>query len=145
MSGIRCGLMIEPSEDCYDVCVVSNKCGALKEWERKNGNQRTEQVIYQKEYIVPKLEHDCDGNLVYKIDGDVKGNIEVDGKNVIILLMNGDIKGNVNLTGSDNNVVVIKGGIGGNVKADKVICPTTPSEDAIPRPAPLFPPPQRRA
>ncbi len=108
-------------------------------------NPPTDQVIYQKEYIVPKLGHDCDGNLVYKIDGDVKGNIEVDGKNVIILLMNGDVKGNVNLTGDDNSVVVIKGGISGNVKADKVICPTTPSEDAIPRPASLFTTPQRRA
>lgn len=107
-------------------------------------NQPIEQVIYQKEYMVPKLEYDCDGNIVYKIEGDVKGNIEVDGKNVVIILMNGDVKGNVNLDGDDNSVVVIKGGISGNVKADKVVCPTTPRQDTIPRPASLFPPPQRR-
>lgn len=41
MSGIRCStLMIEPSENCYDICVLSNRCGALKEWERENGKTR---------------------------------------------------------------------------------------------------------
>ena len=58
--------------------------------------------------------------VVYKVDGDLNGNVK--GDNVTVILMgNGDVNGNVD---SDNgNVVLIKGNINGNVKADKIVCP----------------------
>lgn len=58
--------------------------------------------------------------VVYKVDGDLNGNVK--GDNVTVILMgDGDINGNVD---SDNgNVVLIKGNINGNVKADKIVCP----------------------
>jgi hypothetical protein len=29
---------IEPSEECYKICVISHRCGALKYWKKHNTN-----------------------------------------------------------------------------------------------------------
>lgn len=64
--------------------------------------------------------------IVYKIDGDLNGNIK--GNNVTIILMgNGNINGNVK--SEEGNVVLIKGDINGDVKANKIICPDKPSNE----------------
>ena len=65
--------------------------------------------------------------VVYKVDGNFNGNIT--GDNVTVILMgDGDINGSINAR--DGEVVLIRGDINGNVKADKVICPTEPEENA---------------
>ena len=62
--------------------------------------------------------------IVYKIDGDLNGNIK--GDNVTVILM-GDGNINGNIESKDGNVVLIKGDINGDVKANKIICPDKPS------------------
>lgn len=62
--------------------------------------------------------------IVYKIDGDLNGNIK--GDNVTVILM-GDGNLNGNIKSKDGNVVLIKGNINGDVKANKIICSTEPT------------------
>ena len=64
--------------------------------------------------------------IVYKIDGDLNGNIK--GNNVTVILM-GDGNINGNIKSKDGNVVLIKGDINGDVKANKIICPDKPSNE----------------
>lgn len=36
---IKCTTIgIEPSKICYEICVLSHKCGALKAWEKERQN-----------------------------------------------------------------------------------------------------------
>ena len=63
--------------------------------------------------------------VVYKVDGNFNGNIT--GDNVTVILMgDGNINGNINAR--DGEVVLIMGDINGSVKANKVVCPTKPTE-----------------
>lgn len=66
--------------------------------------------------------------VVYKVDGDFNGDIK--GENVTVILMgDGDINGDVSSKNGD--VVLIKGNINGDVKANKILCPTNPSDKSI--------------
>lgn len=48
---IRCtNVGIEPSEECEDICVISNKCGALKQW-RKEEKMKYTKANYQTRLI----------------------------------------------------------------------------------------------
>lgn len=63
--------------------------------------------------------------IVYKVDGDFVGDIK--GDNVTVILMgDGDFVGDID--SKDGEVVLIKGNINGNVKANKIVCPTKPTE-----------------
>lgn len=64
--------------------------------------------------------------IVYKVNGDFNGDIK--GNNVTVILM-GDGNFNGNIESKDGNVVLIKGNINGNVKANKVVCPTKPTDN----------------
>lgn len=73
-----------------------------------------------RDYELHKADHKTADQVVYKIDGNLNGNVK--GDNVIVILMgDGSINGNVD--SDEGNVVLIRGSINGNVKADKVICP----------------------
>ena len=62
--------------------------------------------------------------VVYKVDGDFNGDIK--GENVtVILLGDGNINGDISC--NNGEVVVIKGDIKGDVKANKVMCPSQPT------------------
>lgn len=64
--------------------------------------------------------------VVYKIDGDFKGDIK--GENVTVILMgNGDFKGDIN--SKDGTVFLNKGSVIGDIKANKVLCPTNNPSD----------------
>lgn len=90
----------------------------------KDGYKEREMEVYVPlDEIYDKLynnDHKGVKQVVYKVDGDLNGNVK--GDNVTVILMgDGDINGNID---SDNgNVVLIKGNINGNVKADKIVCP----------------------
>lgn len=63
--------------------------------------------------------------IVYKVDGDFNGDIK--GDNVTVILMgDGDVNGNIE--SKDGNVVLIKGNVNGDIKANKVVCPTKPTD-----------------
>lgn len=64
--------------------------------------------------------------IVYKIDGDLNGNIK--GDNVTVILM-GDGNINGDIESKDGEIVLIKGDINGDVKANKIICPDKPSNE----------------
>ena len=62
--------------------------------------------------------------IVYKVDGDFNGNIS--GENITVIIMgDGDINGDISC--NNGEVVVIKGDIKGDVKANKVMCPSQPT------------------
>lgn len=63
--------------------------------------------------------------VVYKVDGDFNGNIS--GDNVTVILM-GDGNINGDIKAKNGEVFVNKGNINGDVKADKVLCPTPPTQ-----------------
>lgn len=69
MSRIRCStLMIEPSENCYDICVLSNRCGALKEWER--GKERRDMSgLISRQAALEWLKTEWDGMVTSVFDG----------------------------------------------------------------------------
>lgn len=63
--------------------------------------------------------------VVYKVDGDFVGDIK--GDNVTVILMgDGDFVGDID--SPNGEVVLIRGSIDGDVKANKIICPTKPTE-----------------
>lgn len=65
-------------------------------------------------------ESENDKQIVYKINGDFKGDIK--GKNVTVIVMGvGNIIGNIDC--KNGEIVLINGDIKGNVKADKIIHP----------------------
>lgn len=40
---IKCTTVgIEPSDSCYEICVMARRCGALKAWEREHKTEQTE-------------------------------------------------------------------------------------------------------
>ncbi len=66
--------------------------------------------------------------VVYKVDGDFNGDIK--GENVTVILMgDGDINGDIDI--KNGEVFVHHGNINGDVKADKVLCPTDPTNEQI--------------
>ena len=67
--------------------------------------------------------------IVYKVDGDFNGDIK--GDNVTVILMgNGNFNGDI--SSKDGEVVLIKGSINGDVKANKIVCPTEPTNKVKP-------------
>lgn len=41
---IKCTTVgVEPSEMCYEICVLAYKCGALKAWEKERSHERFNQ------------------------------------------------------------------------------------------------------
>ena len=63
--------------------------------------------------------------IVYKVDGNFVGDIK--GDNVTVILMgDGDFVGDID--SPNGEVVLIRGSIDGDVKANKIICPTKPTE-----------------
>lgn len=68
-------------------------------------------------------ESENDKQIVYKINGDFKGDIK--GKNITVIVMGtGDIIGDIDC--KNGEVVLLNGNIKGDVKADKILCPTEP-------------------
>ena len=66
--------------------------------------------------------------VVYRVDGDFNGDIS--GENVTVILMgDGNINGDIDI--NNGEVFVHHGDINGDVKADKVLCPTSPSDKSI--------------
>ena len=63
--------------------------------------------------------------VVYKVDGDFNG--DINGDNVTVILM-GDGNINGDIKAKNGEVFVHHGDINGNVKADKVLCPTLPTQ-----------------
>lgn len=63
---------------------------------------------------------------VYKVNGDFNGDIK--GDNVTVILM-GDGNFNGDISSKDGEVVLIKGSINGDVKANKIVCPTKPTDN----------------
>lgn len=42
---IRCTTVgVEPSDMCYEICVMARRCGALKAWRREQAEKRREQA-----------------------------------------------------------------------------------------------------
>ncbi len=67
--------------------------------------------------------------VVYKVEGDFNGDIK--GDNVTVILMgNGNFNGDI--SSKDGEVVLIKGSINGDVKANKIVCPTEPTNKVRP-------------
>ena len=43
---IKCTTVgVEPSDMCYEICVMARRCGALKAWEREQNSKRKEQTM----------------------------------------------------------------------------------------------------
>lgn len=42
---IKCTTVgVEPSDMCYEICVMARRCGALKAWERERKNDHIDQT-----------------------------------------------------------------------------------------------------
>lgn len=84
---------------------------------------------YISEYIRYKdgvgIKGTMNNQIVYKVDGDINGDIK--GDNVTVILM-GDGNINGDIESKDGNVVLIKGNVNGDIKANKVVCPTKPTD-----------------
>ena len=49
---IRCTTLgWSPSALCYEICVLAYRCGALKEWERRNAMNNKPTVFNYQEYV----------------------------------------------------------------------------------------------
>lgn len=43
---IRCTTIgVEPSDMCYEICVLAYRCGALRAWEREKGREDGEETM----------------------------------------------------------------------------------------------------
>ena len=53
---IRCtNVGVEPSEMCYEICVLAYRCGALKAWEKERERKAENNELHSKQRIMWNL------------------------------------------------------------------------------------------
>lgn len=106
----------------WDIIDYCTNCQKKKDCEKLNKYE---------DYIIRghiNYNNNMNKQIVYKVDGDFNGDIK--GENVTVILMgDGDINGDINI--KNGEVFVHHGDINGDVKADKVLCPTDPTNEQI--------------
>lgn len=117
------GLLVLVSNAMF--CDIGGFAKAVKdEFAKREDKKMTQKTVTFDEFLNER--GDFVKQVVYKIDGDFKGDIK--GENVTVILMgDGDINGDISSKNGD--VVLIKGNINGDVKANKILCPTKPTTE----------------
>ena len=101
------------------------------DFKRKKAYEHEDSVTsgYISEYEGIGIVGTMNNQIVYKVNGDFNGDIK--GDNVTVILMgNGNFNGDI--SSKDGEVVLIKGSINGDVKANKIVCPTEPTNKVRP-------------